>query len=167
MIIQEIYDGKLIFSVCVIILIIGLLFAVFVRLEYKYDKDEYERQKKVDMTINWLYKAVNEICYKCNMHPIYEIKETFDVTHSEKNIKDFNIKGTINIVMWDIANKKIFSYNTLIYAALHEISHILSPTINHDPPFDAIESILLKKAEELNYYDPKIPIDKDYITMDL
>ena len=101
------------------------------------------------------------------MSPIYEIKETTHITYTDKITSTHNVKGTIYLVMWDTINNKLFDHNTLIYTVLHEISHILSPSIKHNPPFDTIESILLKKAIELHYYDPETPIDKNYLTLDL
>lgn len=161
------YDTKLVVSMAIVVVIVLFLIIIFVRFDYKYDKEENERQKKVDKTINWLYKAANEICYKSGMYPLYEIRETFGLTYSEKTHGIHNTKGIIYIVIWDKEKKQIFDYNTLIYAVIHEITHILNPTLNHEKPFDVIESILLKNAEELKYYDKKIPIDKDYITMDM
>ena len=44
----------------------------------------------------------------------------------------------------------------------HEISHVLSKSIGHTEEFDQIFQNLLKKAEKMNLYDPKVIIPQDY-----
>ena len=153
--------------VVITILLLVVLIWIYFRLDPPYVNGEFVRQQKVNDTIQWLYRCVNDICYDCNMTPIYEIKENFQITYTEKNISPHNVKGTIYLVVWDDLQGRVFNHNTFVYAVLHEIAHILSPSVHHEPPFDAIENILLDKAYELSYYDPNIPIDPNYITLDL
>jgi hypothetical protein len=153
----------------IILLIIGLI-CIYIKFEPKTnDINHYEliRKQKVTETIQWLYQAVNDICYRCNMSPIYDIIETTQITYTDKIINPHNIKGTIYLVIWDEIHGRVFNHNTLIYAILHEITHILSPSIHHEPPFDSIESILLNAAIDLGYYDPNIPIESHYMTLDV
>jgi hypothetical protein len=145
---------------------IGLIW-IYVRFDVPYNQEEFIRQQKVKETIQWLYRAVNDICYSCNMSPIYEIKETFQITYSEKITNIHNIKGTIYLVVWNEKYGRVFSRNTLLYAVLHEIAHILSPSVHHKEPFDSIETLLLNKAIELSYYDPNISMEPNYLTLDI
>lgn len=58
-----------------------------------------------------------------------------------------------------------YPYNMLIYVALHEIAHVLSPNIdlNHTTPeFINNFSNLIKKATELKLYDPSLPMVEHY-----
>ena len=151
----------------IIVIIIIILVWIYGRFDRGYNEEERIRRQKVKETIKWLYKCVNEICYNCDMEPVYEIKESFQITYSEKNINKHNIKGTIYLVIWNDKYSRVFSRNTLIYAVLHEIAHILSPSINHKDPFDAIEKVLLNKAIELSYYDPKVQMEENYLTLDI
>lgn len=134
-----------------------------------FDSDQYQsvRAKQITETINWLYHSVNDVCHHCNMSPIYNIVESHQITYTDKLTTTHTINGTINLVIWNDKYNRIFHRNTLIYAMLHEISHILSPSIHHDPPFDSIESILLNMATRLGYYDPNVPIESHYVTLDL
>jgi hypothetical protein len=158
-------------SLAIYIIISVIVVSIMVVIYFRFDtsRDQYEliRQEKVRETIKWLYQSVNDICYQCNMSPIYEIKETSQITYTDKIIAPHNIKGTIYLAVWDPERRRIYDHNTLIYSVLHEIAHILSPSIKHEPPFDSIESILLNKATELSYYNPNIPIDSNYLTLDL
>lgn len=131
--------------------------------------DEYEiaRRQHVHNTIQWLYRAVNDVCYRCNMSPSYQIVETSQITYTDKVATPHNIKGTIYLVVWCEQHGRVFSHNTLMYAMLHEITHILSPSVHHEPPFDSIESLLINTAINLGYYDPNIPIEPNYMTLDL
>lgn len=149
-------------QICIMILI--MLFLIWVYIVPP-PKSDHERVFKVSEMIKWLYKTVNDVCYKCNVSPIYTIQETLDITHTDKSTTN-SVKGTIYLLIWDEKYGRTFNKNTLIYSALHEIAHILSPSTNHNPPFDAIESMLLNKAIELSYYDPNIPIELNYKTLD-
>lgn len=153
--------------VLVIILLIAILVWIYIRFDSKVNQYEYVRLQTVNDTVRWLYQSVNDICNHCNMSPIYEIRETTQITYTEKITFPHNIKGTIHLVVWDENHGRIFSHNTLMYAMLHEISHILSPSIHHEPPFDSIEALLLNTATSLGYYDPNTPIESHYMTLDL
>lgn len=155
-----------VYIVIVVLIIVGLIWIYF-RFDHKVNQYELIRQQKVNETIQWLYQAVNDVCYHCNMAPIYNIFETTQITYTDKVTNPHNIKGTIYLVVWNDKHGRVFSHNTLIYAMLHEITHILSPSIHHEPPFDSIESILMNTAINLGYYNPNIPIESNYMTLDL
>lgn len=142
-----------------IVVILIVLILIYVHISPQTDHYENERQRQVGNTIQWLYKAVNDVCYRCNMSPIYKIVETNQITYTDKIVN--NTKGTINLVIWNERYDRTFNNNTLIYAMLHEIAHILSPTM----PFDSIESILINMATNLGYYDPTIPMEVNYTTL--
>lgn len=146
----------------IVVILIVLIF-IYVRIKPQTNHYENERQRQVNNTIQWLYKAVNDICYRCNMSPNYKIIETDQITYTDKIIN--NTKGTINLVIWNERYDRTFNNNTLMYATLHEVAHILSPTIHHEPPFDSIESILINMATNLGYYDPTIPMEANYTTL--
>lgn len=147
-------------------MVIGLMW-IYLKFDTGYNQHEFMRRQKVNETIQWLYRSVNDICYNCNMSPIYEIKECFQITYIDKITSSHNVKGIIYLVVWNETHGRVFDPNTLIYSVLHEIAHILSPSIDHEPPFDSIERILLNKAIELSYYDPNIPIEPNYLTLDI
>ncbi|CAH6420834.1 Hypothetical protein HVR_LOCUS1302 [uncultured virus] len=160
-------NNRFIIYVIITIFLIMVLAWMYFRFDHGISHYEQIRQQKVNETIQWLYRAVNNICYDCNMSPVYEIKETSQITYTDKISSSHNIKGTIYLVVWNETHGRVFHYNTLIYATLHEIAHILSPSVHHEPPFDSIESILLNKAIDLDYYDPNVLIEPHYMTLDL
>lgn len=155
------------YYIIVTILLLVIITWIYIRFDTKIISNDTNKKQSVIDTIQWLYRSVNDICYHCNMSPIYEIKETCDITYTDKVTSSHNIKGTIHLVVWNNLHNRIYSHNTLMYAILHEIAHILSPSIHHEPPFDSIESILLNTAIQLGYYDPNISIDPSYMTLDL
>lgn len=151
----------------VVMFILLCLICIYIKLDVELNRYELVRQQKVNDTIQWLYQIVNDVCYHCNMSPIYDIVETGQITYTDKITKIHNIKGTIYLVVWDEQHCRVFNHNTLVYAMLHEITHILSPSIHHEPPFDSIENILINTAINLGYYDPDMPIESNYMTLDL
>lgn len=126
---------------------------------------DIDRRAQIASTIRWLYRSVNDICRQCGMEPQYEILDTAQITYTDKIEKSHT--GVIHLAIWDDRNGAPFSANTLMYSVLHELAHILSPSRGHAPPFDAIETLLLTTATEMGYYDPRVPIDAGYITLDL
>lgn len=109
----------------------------------------------IHSTIQWLYQSTNDICYHCNLSPIYEIKQNQQITFTTKIITQFETKGIINLALYDDEQNRMFDKNTLIYAVLNEIAELLEITV----------TVLLNKAIELNYYDPTIPLEKSYIAL--
>ncbi len=59
-------------------------------------------------------------------------------------------------------NGEYYNLNILCYVLFHEIGHSISKSIGHTEEFDEIFKKLLKKAEELGYYDPTMKIPQDY-----
>lgn len=62
-------------------------------------------------------------------------------------------KQKIYILLRNPKSSEYYQYNTLLYALLHEISHILCPEIGHTPLFLRIFSRLLKRASALGIYE--------------
>lgn len=153
--------------ILVMILLIIILAYIYIGPHNRISQNEINKRQAIDDTRTWLHQSVATICHQCNMSPIYNIIETSQITYTDKVINPHNINGTIYLVIWDDKHDHVFSHNTLIYAVLHEIAHILSPSIHHEPPFDSIEAILLNKAQQLGYYDPNIEVESHYITLDL
>ena len=56
-----------------------------------------------------------------------------------------------------------YNKNMLVYVAVHELAHVLCPSVGHTEEFWKINEKLLNKATELGYYNPSIPAVKDYI----
>ena len=149
------------------LILIMILIWIYIRTNsHHVRRDGIIRQEKINDVIEWLYSAVTHITNSCNMFPEYNIIETKYITYTDKITSSHNTSGNIYLVIWNDKYNTIFMNHTLIYAMLHEISHILSPSIHHEPPFNSIETILLNKAVELGYYNPNTHLDPDYITLD-
>jgi len=71
-------------------------------------------------------------------------------------------KFIIHLLIWNFNSNSPFDDNTLAFAAIHELAHILCPDNEHTPLFDIIESKLLSIAEHLGYYSPSLFINLDY-----
>ena len=59
-------------------------------------------------------------------------------------------------------NGNYYDDNTLIYVIAHELSHAICDEIGHTEKFHHIFEALLKKMEEEELYNSKIPIKHDY-----
>jgi len=143
----------IIISIVIIILIAWIYFCGIPFIS----KSEQDRLDQVRITLQLLQNTVDTICAHCNFSPIYTMHETRDLTYTQGN--------DIYICIWDWQNNRLYDFNTLIYAALHEIAHVLSPSIHHNPPFDTIENLLFQRGQQLGIYDPTKPIDPHYLCL--
>ena len=67
-------------------------------------------------------------------------------------------------------NGNYYSYNWLMYVAIHECSHALTDVIDVEhitPEFRGMFENLLRKAESLKIYDPNAPMQEHYCGLDL
>tara|TARA_B100000674_G_C37064932_1_gene568972 strand:+ start:47 stop:490 length:444 start_codon:yes stop_codon:yes gene_type:complete len=58
--------------------------------------------------------------------------------------------------------KEYFNKNHLIYVAIHELAHVVCPSIGHTQEFWDYFDKLLNKAIAMGIYNPSIPIVADY-----
>jgi hypothetical protein len=58
--------------------------------------------------------------------------------------------------------REYFNKNMIMYVSLHELGHVVCPSIGHTPEFYEIFDRLLNKAIALGIYNPSIPIVADY-----
>lgn len=75
-------------------------------------------------------------------------------------------KETITLCLVNPQTKQYYDMNTLMYVALHELAHVVTNNTteedSHGPAFQANFDKLLKKAQSLGFYNPKIPIPSTY-----
>jgi len=91
--------------------------------------------------------------------PSYKIYPSDTITRTEDH-------HNIHLVLWDKENNTLYEDNTLVYATLHEIAHIMAPEAEHgDVEFEDIEEILLKTAAKLGYYNPRLSLAPNYSCM--
>lgn len=159
------------------VICISVIIFVFIYYIYKnktiYNDVVHVETKKIiqpisssEQLIQKLCGMADNVCKHCNFNPEYIIIETNDITHTTIVSTSDSRYGIIYLVLRKHGASDIFfCLNTLLYALLHEIAHIISPNHNHNHPFDTIEEKLLSTAHQLGYYDPTIQFDTMYKTL--
>lgn len=74
-------------------------------------------------------------------------------------------KKVIVMCLRDPTTKKYYDMNTLMYVAIHELSHMISVSYSekeHNDEFKKIFSSLLNKAKSIGIYDPRLPLPSVY-----
>jgi len=124
----------LVITLLVIIIFIGYMLYLTKGSEY----DTFQ-SRKIEETKQWLYHAINAICYHCDINLSYTIMETDTITHIDGEI--------VYLVMWDTLHGRVYSNNKLLYDMINELSKrdYVSPDKN-------INSVLLTTAKNLGYY---------------
>lgn len=74
-------------------------------------------------------------------------------------------KRSITLCIYDYDNQKYYDMNSIMYVALHELSHMITKASgdeSHGKEFMENFSMLIKHAESLKIYDPKKPMPHMY-----
>tara|TARA_B100001769_G_C21906433_1_gene489241 strand:+ start:194 stop:625 length:432 start_codon:yes stop_codon:yes gene_type:complete len=93
----------------------------------------------------------------CNIDPAAK-----KITVSEEN-KSYTVNKKDVFLCLKDKDGEYYNKNFLIFVAIHELSHVICPSIGHTDEFWKINEKLLNKATALGYYNPSIPVVKDYI----
>lgn len=85
----------------------------------------------------------------------YDIRENSKESYTKRSSRIF-------LCLRNPETKAIYDNNVLMYVALHECAHVLSPGAGHNAEFQKTFSILLHRAEKAGVYDSKVPFPKRY-----
>jgi hypothetical protein len=75
-------------------------------------------------------------------------------------------KSVITVCLKDPDTGKYYSMNTLMYVSIHELAHAVSSQHGHGEQFRDHFAKLLKRATELGFYNPALPIPNSYCGID-
>lgn len=123
----------------------------------------------------WLiYRSFSEK-YKRDDHPTLNevsrrlslLDERYGSIPLKKGNKSYtDNKKVIYLCLEDPKTKKEYSMNTIMYVAIHELTHVLNPEWdlgdNHGEAFKKLNEKLLRKSASIGIYDPRYPIPEDY-----
>lgn len=113
----------------------------------------------IETKLREILSILDEICSQARIHT------PFSLAPSETRSQVID-KTRIYLVVWDEKNQKLFDNNTILHAAIHELTHVLCPS--HDPDeehgelFDTMEEHFLKIAEQMGVYNPEQDPDQNY-----
>lgn len=80
----------------------------------------------------------------------------------DEGTKSFTINKKNVFLCLNDKHGKYYDINSLMYVALHEISHVICTEIGHTALFTKIFKSILQHASNLNLYDPSKPFIKNY-----
>ena len=144
--------------ICIIVLIIVIIILIAIQLE------EYSLQD--DPKLNEIKDAIDPLFSKTIKYTgILEVinnRNIFDELSFYKGDKSYTINKEKVFLCLKDKNGNYYDMNTLIFVTLHEISHALCDEIGHTTKFNKIFDELIKKATEMQIYDPDTPIVQDY-----
>lgn len=132
------------------IIIIGLI-AIIVALIIQRQIKEYHLQNDP------MLKRLRAV-----MIPVHPVFKTVKLYEGEKS---YTInKERIYLSLRD-KNGDYYELNTLVYAVIHEVAHLLNThDVGHTPMFHKIFDQLLEQAKGVGCYNPSVPIRVDYST---
>jgi hypothetical protein len=122
-------------GVIVVIVVVIVLFILF-----KNKEASEEREKPIKA----IKQILEEICMKLDINVDFEVHSNFGSTFC-LNKHDIYLSLRDN-------NGIPFNNKQLLRNAIHEFAHIISPSEDHEEPFDQIENYLVATALELGYY---------------
>lgn len=108
----------------------------------------------VEKKLYQIKNTMDRICKEIKIKPDYIWHNSTDKTY----VKD---KKHIYIVLKK-ENGEFFDNNTLMNAAIHELTHIICNDTDHGPVFIENEKLIKQTAIKLKFYNDKTSIDHSY-----
>ena len=116
-----------------------------------------------------IYEIIKK--YKASRHPKIRILKA-KLALIDPRSKDVNLyedpdyayivnKQDIYIVIQD-KKGNYYDDNTLMHVLLHELAHAINKSIGHDEKFYELFNKLKVSAQEYGYYNPSLPLDRNY-----
>lgn len=128
----------------------GLIFCFLIILIYLIFLRVREYYQQLDPMLDKIKNNLLPLHTKVKYIKFYEGKRSYTIN-----------KKRIYICLKD-ENNEYYDFNMLMYVSIHELAHAICNEIGHTEKFYRIFKQLLKKAERLNIYNPKIPIISNY-----
>lgn len=140
------------------------------------------RHDQIAAKLTFLNHVVRTVCSELQIPISYRLYVSSETSYVKN-------KSEIYLVVWDYAHHRMFDDNTLIYAILHEVVHILTPCEGegitlahvssaqldvascllsrrsgeeHNANFLRLEDDVLRVASAFGYYDPHTGPSKSY-----
>jgi hypothetical protein len=115
--------------------------------------------------------AFSRNSYYSSNHPMLKIVRTnfaklnpeyADIPLQEGDSAYTENKSVITLCLQDPDTGIYYDINTIMYVALHELSHMISKSHGHNDEFKKNFSDILKKASRIGIYNPDLPIPSTY-----
>ena len=156
----KIYNESSVFNLkCIVSNVNGKTYCVRERHKLEMAADLLARtSQKLEKLVKYLDKTypdrenINRLVKGFNPDKISETLPTSEFTAYSENKGEklaFCLNKTKN-------GKKLIDENTLMFVALHELSHIMTESVGHNQEFWKNFKFLLKNAKEINIY---VPVD--------
>ena len=119
----------------------------------------------------FLARSINDINDHRDSNPILKIishnlslidKKYGDIPIKEDNRGYTDDKEVIAICIIDPDSHIQYDMNTLMYVALHELSHVICTRKGHGTEFKKTFSRILRKGVEVGIYNPDLPVANTY-----
>jgi hypothetical protein len=120
----------------ILFLVIAIIIVFLIFLTESYNKTDEIVITQIRYDLEYITPGINNLC----------IITSGDSTYTEN-------KKNVYILLKDDRGQ-YYDYNTLIYASIHEISHVLCPDLDHSKRFVIIFRKLLDRAEISGIYVP-------------
>lgn len=117
----------------------------------------------------FMYK--NRIKDQSNENPLLnQVKQNFiklspsyaDIPLIEGDSSYTENKNFISLCLKNPETKQNYDINTIMYVALHELSHVLTFSHGHGQEFKDKFTSLLQQSTKLGIYNPNIPMPQTY-----
>lgn len=112
------------------------------------------------------YCSYNDPTIKKIRNSLLQLHPITQNIHIYKSTKSYCLNKREIYLCTEDKNGNEYSFNTLIYVAIHELAHCIDHEVSdeheHTFTFNLIFNDLLHKAAKLNIYNPKLPIPIDY-----
>lgn len=113
----------------------------------------------ISKKLNEVNSYLQKICEKCKINPYYQLVNSDDSTYTEN-------KSIIHLVIVNPETQEFYDDQTIIHAAIHELTHIICPDLNHTLLFNSMEEYFNGVAISSGILDKHLITDESYPCVD-
>lgn len=124
----------------------------------------YETDPKLDEIKNIISPLFGPNKYHDGALQALNSRDILDEIRLYKGNKSYTINKEKVFICLKDRNNNYYDTNMLVYVTLHELAHVINPTVGHDSSFHQVFDKLLLEAEKMKIYDPNMNIDSNYCT---
>ena len=136
-------------EICLTIFLIIIIILVFYLFYYFISTQQDETYKKPELqSVRQKFSLINP--------------EFTRIPLKEGNSSYTENKSSITLCLKDPKTGNHYTENTINYVAIHELAHVITKSQGHGDEFKKNFNILLKRANELGFYDPRQQIPTNY-----
>lgn len=146
----------------IVILVIIIKCICFGREEY-FVRPTFETSRLLKMVSDALFDILdhNQTVFAPPLESLND-RDVFNEFTLEEGTRSFTENKKRIVLCVRKSSTSLYTWNSVMFVALHEVSHVICDELHHTRKFHDINKALLLHAERLGFYDSSIAFESKY-----